>query len=260
MQLHHKTYGDGETIVILHGLFGSLDNWHSISLKLAQRFRVVAVDQRNHGRSPHSQEMDYGLMAEDLDELLNELRIERAHILGHSMGGKTAMRFALTFPVRVRSLIVVDIAPRVYPPFHDEILDALLSLEPQHFENRKQMEDALAPSLPSLALRQFLLKNAERASDGHFRWRFGLKELSQNYGKLQAEMPQDRHFDGPVLFIRGADSDYLSESDLPGIRRLFPRAALEIIANAGHLVHAENPQAFLKMVETFLTNFSVEDR
>lgn len=260
MQLHYKSYGHGETIVILHGLFGSLDNWHSISLKLAHRFRVLAVDQRNHGHSAHSPEMDYGLMAKDVSELLDDLQIESAHIMGHSMGGKTAMQFALTFPARARSLIVVDIAPRVYPPFHDEILHALTNLEPQRFETRKQMEDALAPSIPSLPLRQFLLKNVERTVDGHFRWRFGLTELRQSYSNLQLEIALDRQFNGAALFIRGANSDYLVEEDLPTIRLLFPRARLETIPKAGHLVHTENPQSFLLLVERFLSSQTVEQR
>ena len=259
MRLHHKTYGDGDALIILHGLFGSLDNWHSISLRLGKGFRVVAVDQRNHGHSPHCHEMDYDLMANDLSELLDELRIERAHIMGHSMGGKTAMQFALTFPGRTGSLIVVDIAPRFYPPFHNEIFHALLNLEPQRFENRKQMEDALAPSIPSLSLRQFLLKSVERGPDGGFRWRFGLNELWRNYSNLQVEITQGRQFHGRALFIRGADSDYLVEEDRPTLRRGFPQAELKTIPKAGHLVHVENPEAFLALVERFLSSQAIED-
>src|SRR5437588_3583269 len=133
MELNFRRYGDGEALIILHGLFGSLDNWHSISLKLAEQFQVFAVDQRNHGRSPHSAEMDYPVMAEDLLEFMHRQRLTRAHVLGHSMGGKTAMQFALAHPESVAKLIVADMAPRLYSPRHAKVLEALLALKLEAF-------------------------------------------------------------------------------------------------------------------------------
>ena len=168
MQLHFRSYGDGEPLIILHGLFGSLDNWHSMSVKLAAPFQVFAVDQRNHGASPHSPEMSYPIMADDLEEFLQSQGLARAYVMGHSMGGKTAMQFALRYPHRVERLVVVDIAPRVYSPLHARILEALLALDLASFKTRKQVEDALASAIPELGTRQFLLKNLTRGAEGHF--------------------------------------------------------------------------------------------
>lgn len=252
MKLHHKRYGQGETLVILHGLFGSLENWHSVITQLANQFQVLAVDQRNHGHSSHSPEMDYRLMAEDVAGLLEEEGIARAHVMGHSMGGKTAMAFGLIYPELLRKLIIVDIAPRVYPPLHEPILEALMALNPSEFATRKQMEDALAEALPDLSLRRFLLKNIGHNTAGVFQWRFGLKEIARNYGHLRQPIAPVGHFEGPAMFVRGQHSEFLTEGDLAGIKRLFPQSVLETIPEAGHLVHVENPAAFVKMVTRFL--------
>ncbi|HWX21462.1 MAG TPA: alpha/beta fold hydrolase [Candidatus Binatia bacterium] len=252
MRLNFKTYGQGEPLLILHGLFGSLDNWHSVSLKLGERFQVLAVDQRNHGHSPHSPEMDYRLMAEDVRELLEARLLPWAHVLGHSMGGKTAMQFALLYPAQVQKLVVVDIAPRVYSPRHTDVFAGLLPLNLASFQTRSQIENALAPSIPDLALRRFLLKNAERDPGGGFRWRFGLQEIYQNYQRLGEAPAGAQPFNGPVLFIHGEGSDYLKEEDLGSIQRLFPQARLASLSGAGHLPHTENPGAFVQQVKEFL--------
>jgi esterase len=252
MLLNFKTYGQGEPLIILHGLFGSLDNWHSVSLKLGERFQVLAVDQRNHGRSPHSSEMDYRLMAEDVRELLEAQHLPRAHVLGHSMGGKTAMQLALLYPAQVQKLVVVDIAPRVYSPRHENVFTSLLPLNLAAFQTRHQIEQALEPSIPDLALRRFLLKNVERNPGGGFRWRFGLQEIYQNYGRLGEAPAGGQPFNGPTLFIRGETSDYLREQDLPQIRRFFSQPQLSTIPGAGHLPHTENPEVFTQSVMEFL--------
>lgn len=252
MQLHFKAYGQGDPLLILHGLFGSLDNWHTLSRKLAERFDVLAVDQRNHGHSPHSQEMNYPAMARDLNQLLDAQGLARAHLIGHSMGGKTAMQFALLFPERVEKLVIVDIAPRAYPPRHEAILEALSALQLPDFPSRHPLEAALANAIPELPLRQFLLKNVQRDPQGIFQWRIGLQEIRQNYPALRAAVISDTRFEGPTLFVRGERSDYLLEEDLPAIHRLFPRAILETVPQSGHLVHVENPAAFLSSVLSFL--------
>ncbi len=253
MRLHFRSFGTtGDPLILLHGLFGSLENWHSVSLKLSEQFRVLAVDQRNHGHSPHSPEMNYSLMAQDLAELMEDQRLERAHVLGHSMGAKTAMQFALLHPEKVRKLIPVDLAPRAYSGRHERIFSALLALDLSAFATRQQIETALAPSIPDLALRRFLLKNVSRTQADGFEWKIGLPEIHANYPQLGAQLSLGRPFAGPVLFLRGEKSDYLGEQDLPLIRTLFPQARLQTIPEAGHLVHVENPQGFLRAVLDFL--------
>src|SRR6266404_6164360 len=168
MQLHFRSYGQGSPLIILHGLFGSLENWHTVSERLSSRFQVFAVDQRNHGQSPHSSEMDYKLMAEDLAEFMQTQRLTETHILGHSMGGKTAMQFAFLYPGYVRRLVVVDIAPRAYAPRHKQILQAMMSLDLALYTDRGQIEKALEPAIPELALRRFLIKSVSRLPSGRF--------------------------------------------------------------------------------------------
>jgi esterase len=252
MNLHFKTCGRGEPLLILHGLFGSLDNWHSASVQFSEHFQVFALDQRNHGRSPHSQEMSYELMAEDLTEFMQTHGLGQAHLLGHSMGGKTAMEFALLHPEHVRKLVVVDIAPRAYEQHHQAILTALLKLELEQLQTRKQAEDALAADIPDLALRQFLLKNLVRDPDAGFRWRFGLNEINSNYPHLGEEITAKTPFDGPALFVRGESSDFVEDKDLPLIKRLFRQSLMQSVPAAGHLPHVENPAVFLPLVLDFL--------
>src|SRR5258707_8793058 len=185
MQLHFRSYGQGSPLIILHGLFGSLENWLTVSERLSSRFQVFAVDQRNHGQSPHSSEMDYKLMAEDLAEFMHTHHLAEAHILGHSMGGKTAMQFAFLYPGYVRRLVVVDIAPRMYAPRHNQILKAMLSLDLAHFTDRKQIEKALEPQIPELALRQFLIKSVARLPSGGFSLKLNFEGEKKKYKKIK---------------------------------------------------------------------------
>jgi pimeloyl-ACP methyl ester carboxylesterase len=252
MRLHFRTYGQGRPVIILHGLFGSLDNWHTISTRLASQFRVIAVDQRNHGESPHAPDMDFALMASDLEELMTANGIDQADVLGHSMGGKTAMHFAATYPGRTRRLVVVDIAPKAYPPMHREILDALLGLDLARFGSRTEIEKALEPQLPDLALRRFLLKNLRRQEDGTHAWKIGLQEINNNYSRLLAALHWDGALAQPALFIRGAKSDYIEDTDAKTIQSAFADVRIEAIEGAGHWVQAEAPEAFSKIVVGFL--------
>lgn len=252
MQLHFKACGSGEPLIILHGLFGSLDNWHYPSLKLAEDFRVLAIDQRNHGHSPHSLDMDYALMARDLSELIDREQLQRVHVLGHSMGGKTAMQFALNYPEKTAKLIVVDMAPRAYSPRHAQLIEAMLAVDPTAFRTRSQILETLASAIPELALRQFLLKNLESNSAGALHWRIGLREIQMNYDRLRQAVAGGTPFRGPCLFVRGENSDFLTESDWPQIEALFPQARLVTIPRAGHWVHVQNPEAFLNVIRAFL--------
>jgi len=248
MQLHFQSEGRGEPVVILHGLLGSLDNWRTVSGQLAGHFLVLAADLRNHGRSPHSPEMDYALMAEDLRELLDREGLARVRLLGHSMGGKVAMEFALRHPHRVQRLVVADIAPRAYPPRHQAIFDALLAVDLATCSTRHEVETALAPRLPDRALRQFLLKSITRRPDGALAWKFNLRAIRDHYHDLYAALPEGRVCPAPALFIGGGASDYLTEADATPIRRLFPDARFHTTPGAGHWLHIEAPAAFLEVV------------
>jgi pimeloyl-ACP methyl ester carboxylesterase len=252
MQLHFKESGQGRAVVLLHGLFGSLDNWHPVAVRLAERFHVFAVDQRNHGQSPHSAEMSYPLMAEDVNELLAARGLESVSLVGHSMGGKVAMQFALQFPGKVEKLLVEDMAPRAYLPSHNKIFTALLALDLPAFKARQEIEEALAPGIPSLMLRRFLLKNLGRSPDGTFFWKMNLRGLSENYLPMGGPVSSPVPFEKPALFIRGGKSNYLNAEDEPLIRQLFPRAEIKTIAEAGHWVHADRLEEFLKLVLDFL--------
>jgi len=252
MQLHFQSYGQGAPLIILHGLFGSLENWLSISRSLAADFQVFAVDQRNHGRSPHTADMSYQLMSEDLKEFLVAQHLGSVNLLGHSMGGKTAMVFALTYPDLMEKLAVVDMAPRDYPDHHRQILKALLSLDLRSVKNRVEMESQLAPSIPDLATRQFLLKNVKRDPAGAFFWQMHLAAIEANYDRLNEAISSPRSFDKRTLFIRGEHSHYIRDEDMPPIRKLFPRTEFCQIPGAGHWIHADKPEAFLRKVREFL--------
>lgn len=251
MILHFQEYGNGPPLVILHGLLGSLDNWHTLSKIFAGSFRVLAVDQRNHGRSPHSEVMTYDAMAEDLSHLLDQLHIPSAHVLGHSMGGKTAMQFALSYPNRVDKLIVVDIAPREYPRLHDEILDALVSVDLNEATSRQQVDGELSKRIPDFAVRQFLMKNLIRDSVGTFSWKANLEVLQRNYMEIAREITSPVPFPGPTLFVKGEQADYVLDSDVPMIEELFPNAHV-VGVNSGHWIHAESPTVFADIVMSFL--------
>jgi esterase len=252
MQLHFKESGQGPAVVLLHGLFGSSENWHSIAMRLAATFHVFALDHRNHGQSPHSAEMDYPVMAADVDRFFASRGVASARVIGHSMGGKTAMRLALHFPQRVQKLVVADMAPRAYAPAHDKIFAALLALDLPSFQTRAQIEEALAPEIPNPVLRRFLLKNLGRAPAGGFCWKINLRDIAENYWRLREPVAGEAPFAGPVLFIRGGKSKYVQPEDEPLIREWFPAATLQTIQEAGHWVHADQPEEFLQLLLDFL--------
>lgn len=249
MKLHFQEFGSGPALVLLHGLFGSADNWRPVALPLAEHFRVLVPDQRNHGASPHAEQMDYPALATDLATWLDTLGLSVVHLVGHSMGGKTAMQFALRHPARVHRLLVVDMAPRAYPPHHEPILVALRSIELERHTTRQVLEEALAPAIPSLALRRFLLKNLGRNEQNQLAWKINLAALHANYSHLCAPLDPEataQPFPGPTLFLRGGCSDYLRPDDEGEIRRLFPNARLATVPEAGHWLHADAPGEFVR--------------
>ena len=252
MRLHSKESGQGRAVILLHGLFGSSDNWHHIALRLAESFHVFAVDQRNHGQSPHSEEMDYPLMAGDLEKFMTSRGLQSALVIGHSMGGKTAMHLAIQFPERVKKLVVADMAPRSYPPVYEKVFAAQLALDLKSFATRQQIEDALAPEIPNLVLRRFLLKNLGRNAVGEFSWKINLRGIAENYPQLCSPVSAATPFLKPALFIRGGKSDYIKPEDESSIRELFPPAVIHGIPESGHWVHADTPDAFIRLVWDFL--------
>lgn len=252
MHLNYKTMGQGAPLIILHGLFGTLDNWQTLGKYLSEHFTVFLIDQRNHGRSPHVEHQDYPSMAADLHAFMEQQGIYTSHLLGHSMGGKTVMEFALEYPDQVDKLIVVDIAPKTYSGGHDQIFKALFAVDLQAIHSRQEAEAILRSYIPEDGVIQFLLKNLSRDKTGGFEWKMNLPVLHQYYPEILAAPVAKGYFTGETLFIRGGKSDYIQDADLPAVRSYFPNFKLETVPNAGHWVHAEAPEALLKLVQEFL--------
>lgn len=252
MELNFKEFGQGDPIIILHGLFGTLDNWQTVAKKLAENNTVYIVDQRNHGRSPHTEVHNYPCMAEDLRQFMENNWIYHATIIGHSMGGKAAMQFALENPDMVDKLIVVDISPKAYPGSHHHIYDALLSMDLKNIVNRQQVDAHLAKTIDDPGIRLFLMKNLTRDKKGAYRLKMNLPVLHKHYPDVLAGIESDHSFDGPVLFIRGGKSKHMQDEDDIMIKELFPDATIEIIPDAGHWVHADRPDELLSLVENFI--------
>jgi pimeloyl-ACP methyl ester carboxylesterase len=252
MKLNRKIIGEGPPLVILHGVFGALDNWQTLGNEFARDHRVILVDQRNHGKSPHSDTFDYPTMSADLKRLLADEDISSAHILGHSMGGKTAMFFACEFPNLVDRLIIVDISPRYYPPHHQQIFEGFKSLDLTQIESRKQADQQLSEKIQNPGVRQFLLKNLQREGKEGFSWKLNLDAIEKNAENIGAALPEDYIFRGLTRFIGGDKSDYISEKDHQDIEHHFPESKIEMVADAGHWVHAEKPRALYQLVRDFL--------
>jgi esterase len=251
MQLNFKKVGEGEPLVILHGLFGSLDNWMTLAKKLGEHFEVFLVDARNHGQSPHSNEFNYDVMADDLYGFLMEHQIIDPIILGHSMGGKTAMQFAMNYPNKLSKLIVVDIAPKSYPVHHTAILDGLLSLNLAIINTRKGVDEELSKTIDDFSTRQFLLKNLYWVEKDKLAFRFNLPVINDKIEIIGQGLENIEPFKKPTLFIRGEKSNYIKESDYEAIKNIFQNTEI-ITMNTGHWVHAEKPVEFLQIVSSFL--------
>jgi len=253
MELNYKTFGQGPPLIILHGLFGTLDNWQTLAKRFAEHYSVYIVDQRNHGKSPHDSEMSYPLLAEDLRNFMESKWMFKAHILGHSMGGKAAMQFALQFPDFVDHLIIVDMHPRANEGGHELIFDAMLSLELDKLKSRKEADQLLAEKITDFGVRQFLLKNLSRDKENDsYRWKMNLKVLHKHYAAILAAVASEEAFDGPTLFIKGERSDYIIADHWEEVLQPFPNASLQTISDAGHWVHADAPEELEKIVLTFL--------
>ncbi len=250
--LHSRIIGEGEPLLILHGYFGAGDNWKSIANKLSDRFQVHLIDQRNHGRSFHSDDFDYELMIEDLCTYIEHNQLENVNLLGHSMGGKTVMLYAVEHAENVNKLIVADISPRMYPPHHHDILEALNSIDFSIQTSRTLVDKKLSELIPEVGVRQFLMKNIYWREKGQLDFRFNLESLTENNDEVGVGLPPFTVFEGESLFLKGENSGYISADEEPIIKAHFPDARIVTIKNAGHWLHAENPSDFLKAVEGFL--------
>jgi pimeloyl-ACP methyl ester carboxylesterase len=251
--LHSRIVGEGKPLLILHGYFGMGDNWKSHANKLAEDgFEVHLIDQRNHGRSFHSDEFDYELMVADLYNYIEHHELENVDLLGHSMGGKTVMLFATEYAELVNKLIVADISPRMYPPHHHDILEALNSVDFTVQNSRKLIDEKLAELIPEVGIRQFMLKSVFRKTKDELAFRFNLKSLTENNNEVGEALPSFTVFEGETLFLKGENSGYISANEEPIIEAHFPNSTMKKIANAGHWLHAENPKDFYNEVVTFI--------
>ena len=244
--------GEGEPLIIMHGVFGSSDNWQTLGKVFAEHHKVYLVDLRNHGNSPHSREFNYPLMVADIVELMEDEQLDTAHILGHSMGGKVAMHLATSHPQRVRKLIVVDIAPKYYPPHHQQIFEGFHAVTLSTLKNRKEADEQMAQVITNIGVRQFILKNLDRNKDGSFEWKLNLNAIESAIDKVGEGLEENVHFEGSALFIAGGNSDYIMERDTEIIHQYFPKSTIITIKGAGHWVHAEKPQELGDLVINYL--------
>lgn len=247
--LNYKSLGHGEPVIILHGLFGMLDNWASIAKSLVDHYRVILVDQRNHGKSFHDTVFNYKVLAKDLKILMTDIGLESAHIIGHSMGGKTAMQFAHDYPEMTRSLIVLDIAPKTYEGSHQEIFKAIFSLDLSAVTSRSEADSLISKGIKDLATRQFILKSLGRNGKGNFEWKTNFKGLYDNYEAILSNISMKTPVYIPSLFVKGGKSNYITNDDKKEIMNYFPTADIVCI-DAGHWIHAEQPE---ELIQTFIT-------
>jgi esterase len=254
MKLFYRQQGDtGTPVIILHGLFGTSDNWLSIGKVLAQRYRVFMIDQRNHGQSPHDNIFSYDSMAADLMEFITDHQIDSPVLIGHSMGGKTIMQFAMDYPTAFSKLIVVDIAPKYYPVHHHIILQGLFAIPLGQIKSRQEANEILARFEENEGVRQFLLKNLYRnTATGQFSWRINLPVIADNIHVVGEDLHKVHEIEQPTLFISGGNSNYIMPEDHRLIAETFPNVEFISIPNAGHWVQADQPRAFVDTVIDFV--------
>ena len=258
MELFYRKFGDegDQPLIILHGLFGISDNWVTFARRIAMEgFEVFIPDQRNHGQSPHSGNFNYLALTDDLFEFIDEHEIEQPMLLGHSMGGKVAMRFTLENPDMVEKLVVVDIGTKAYPPRtqHKQIIKAMRQVDLENVKNRRQVEEQLGRFISEQRIRQFILKNLYRTAQNHFEWRLNIDGIETNLDDMFDAIQTGQTFEKPTLFIKGGASDYILLEDFDAMRKNFPYAEIVTIAGASHWVHVEAPERFYQLTYGFLS-------
>lgn len=252
LYLNYSCVGEGVPLIVIHGLFGSARNWKGLSRQFAQHFQVVTVDLRNHGDSFHAPEMDYASMSNDVIQLMDKLALHSAHILGHSMGGKLAMKLTQLYPERVKKLVVADIAPVPYGHSYTDIISPVQALDLSLIASRKDADSMLAQSITDSSIRQFILQSLS-IQDGKALWKLNWKAIQQNIASIIGyESIMDWQIHNPTLFIRGETSPYVTSTNWELIRQHFLEAELVTLDNAGHWLHAEQPAAFATAVLKFL--------
>jgi esterase len=254
MKLFYREFGEGEPVIILHGLLGLSDNWVSFGRRLGETRRVIIPDLRNHGQSPRSNEFNFSALTGDVRQLMEDLEIPHATLIGHSLGGKTAALLALETPELADRLVVVDISLRHYTGHseHLDIINAMLETDIGTMHSRSELEKQLAHRVPSLRIRQFLMKSVYWKDREHLAWRLNLLPIKQNLPSIFEAISPELQYEKPVLFIRGGMSDYIVQEDIPEIKKHFPKARLETIYGASHWVHADAPKEFFRIVSEFL--------
>jgi esterase len=250
--LYSKIEGTGRPLLILHGFLGMSDNWKTLGMQFAtEGYEVHLLDLRNHGRSFHDEEFSYDIMAHDILEYCNGRNLTNIDIIGHSMGGKTAMLFATLYPGMVDKLIIADIGPKLYPQHHQSILRGLNAVDFSKKPSRSEVEEILTPYILDVATRQFLMKSLYWKEPGQLAFRFNVTVFNTKMGEIGLALPPNSVFKKPMLFIRGGNSNYILDSDLENIRTYFPNATIETIPDAGHWLHAENPELFHELAASF---------
>lgn len=252
MKLYSQQLGDGEPLIILHGLFGSSDNWLTIGKQLAEHYTVYLLDLRNHGKSQHTNEFGYDNMALDVREFMQDHNLTSTVMIGHSMGGKVAMKTALEYPNRINKLIIVDIAPRKYDIIHNNIIESLLALKIVELTDRNHADRQLAKTIENPMLRKFLLKNLSRDKESGFKWQINLEAICKHLDQLGEQIFSNHQFNKATLFIKGELSDYIIPEDEKEISLLFPNSEIKTIPKATHWLHAEKPELFIKYLLDFL--------
>jgi esterase len=267
MKLFYRKFGDGPPLIILHGLYGSSDNWVTIAKRLADSFTVYLPDQRNHGQSPHSETHDYDSMRDDLFELVTNLHLRRFFLAGHSMGGKTAIAFALKWPEMLNGLEIADVSPFAnennrLPVFnqHLTILKTILSIDPGTIRSRGDAERLLSEKISSEKERGLILKNLQRNSGDIFSWKLNALSLYKNLDNIMAAINLEEGLSlpvtgFPVIFLKGSYSNYLTATDVTGIRRIFPAAEFIVINGAGHWIHADKPDEVIDNLRKLLDEY-----
>jgi esterase len=254
MNLFFREFGEGQPVIILHGLFGQSDNWVTVGRRIADQFHVYIPDQRNHGQSPHTSIHSFPAMTDDLAEFIEELHIENPVLIGHSMGGKVAMTYALENPGKVKKLVVIDISPRRYPEriTHTQVISQMISIDLETLTTRGEVEKILNSTIADTRVRMFILKNLYYKIHGKLAWRLNLDAISQSMDLLFDSICSENQYKGPTLFIRGGKSDYVPDADIPMIKSMFPEAVIKTITGASHWVHADAPEELCFMLSSFL--------
>lgn len=253
MELFFREIGQGQPIVILHGLFGSSDNWLTLGKRFAEDFKVYLVDLRNHGNSFHDESFNYEVMAKDILNFMLKHNIQNTILLGHSMGGKVAMTVSQKHPQKVKMLIVADISPAAYPLRHDVIVEALAAIKLESITTRQDADEQLKEFIPEVGIRQFLLKNLHRKKEGGFEWKINLSVIEREIDNIGDAIDPKVQYNKPTLFIEGGRSKYILDKDLPLMQTIFPHHKLITMPEAGHWLHAEQPDKFYEIVKDFIS-------